>query len=347
MSGYLRKRVRQHRVTTMWFYPLTLAAICLAIGAIIFLVLLLTPSNDGPPAQQGNAAATASCQNDSADTACLLSALSHQYPELQQIMAMNRYHVLNMSQTVGEYTVTIVGAYADANRIEVVYTMSGPPARAGKRILPVIDSLTDDQGASLRTKGTGGMSIQNDLQAGVGLFDADTLQNAPAVLSLHLRLSLQQDGGSTRGVPDQLAPSVPTMAQRAGMQPVAPPFIFDFRTPFNGGDVTTPQQEVNAAGVTITLARMVTSPLETQTTLCFTTPDGKADWSMSATLDDQRGVGIGPVSSAFGNQNCVRYSFLNKEASLPDVRNLTVTELLARDPHTRLTGPWVFTLHVP
>jgi hypothetical protein len=61
-------------------------------------------------------------------------------------------------------------------------------------------------------------------------------------------------------------------------EPVAGPFIFVFEIPVRPAPTIEVNQEVEAEGVTLTLKRVVDSPVVPQAIVCFELPDDEHRW---------------------------------------------------------------------
>jgi hypothetical protein len=61
-------------------------------------------------------------------------------------------------------------------------------------------------------------------------------------------------------------------------RPEAGPFVFVFEMPVRPAPTIEPNRKVEAEGVTLTLKRVVASPLAPQAVVCFEPPDGEHDW---------------------------------------------------------------------
>ncbi|MER3544403.1 MAG: hypothetical protein C4311_07310 [Chloroflexota bacterium] len=280
---------------------------------------------------------------------------------------------VHLSQTIGDWTVTLERVYADANQILVGYTVSGPP-EANPNQARV--TLRDDQSRSFPEMAGAGVAGASELLgiqlppgqgAYVSAFDASAIQGQPAKLNLHLEIGLRRlvPVGDAPAMPLPTAPPTSTVVLAPAMQyqeePLAGPFTFDFSVPFIPGRVALVQESVRVAGVTVRLDRVVVTPSETRAILCFDPPQGKSEhWVPVATLEAGGGLNsdtavasTGLISgSALERAGCYRYSFLAPLADWQGEWKLTVTELVGMDPtrpgeQTRIQGPWAFTFHVP
>jgi hypothetical protein len=303
--------------------------------------------------------------------------LFEQESGLQYVTQSDLVQELALSQTVDGITVTLERAYADANRIVIGFTLQTPGDRRyeAHRL-----TLTDAAGNSFpRTVGYG-VTGQSDiykasLPPGEGAyafeFDASGVVGAPEELSLRLMMELEgwalpmstSDDPQEEGpLSLRVAPQPPPLEQAGSMtvelEPlpvgdvVAGPFTFDFRVPFIQGHTVEVQQTTEAAGVAITLEKVIITPSETQATLCFVAPDKRKEWLLITEDggEDRYGGTINRLNE--GSEKCHRLIY---SGALP-VRfgrgTLKVTELVGFDPtgageQTRLAGPWVFRFRMP
>ncbi len=273
---------------------------------------------------------------------------------------------VHLSQTIGDWTVTLERVYADANQILIAYTVSGPP---GQNLIERA-TLTDNQGRRFPEMAGAGVTGASELLgvrlppgqgAFVSAFDASAVQGQPAKLDLHLEIVLGRlvPVGDALSTPLPTAPPTSTVAIAPAMryqeEPLAGPFTFDFSVPFIPGRVALVQESARVAGVTVRLERVVVTPAETRAILCFDPPEGESEsWVPIATLEAGAGRDVADAISTVNHERagCYRYSFIAPLADWHGEWKLTVTDLVGMDPNrpgeqTRIQGPWAFTFHVP
>lgn len=150
-----------------------------------------------------------------------------QDPAFQQIKEYGQQ--LNKSQTINGRTVTLQRVYADADSIQIGYSIQGPD---GDYLAPTAIRLIDEQGEafhpllgvqSVETKGPSGYALQ---------FDNTALGNNIVGHHLYLSLSLVQSKPEGTPVP-MVAPVRPSadknqQDQAQPMDDVAGPFRFEF-----------------------------------------------------------------------------------------------------------------------
>lgn len=293
-------------------------------------------------------------------------------PGWQHVEERHLAQEVHLSQTIGDWTVTVERVYADANQILVGYTVSGPPGQ-NPNLARV--TLTDDQGMRFPEMGGAGVAgasalLGMQLPPGQGAyitaFDASAVQGQPATLNLHLQITLValmpwSTMESTIGSPPSSTMTIaPAMQIRE--EPLAAPFTFDFRVPFIPGRVALVRKSAKVAGMAVRLERVVVTPSETRAILCFDPPEGESEhWVPVATLEAgagrrDTGASSGPIvgitSTTVEKVGCYRYSFLVPLFDWRGKWKLTVTELIGMDPihpgeETRIRGPWVFRFRVP
>jgi hypothetical protein len=275
---------------------------------------------------------------------------------------------LNLSQTVDDVTVTLEQAYADANRVVIGLTIKDPD---DERYEPRHLTLTDAAGTVFPWAFGYGVIGGSDIfkvslppgeKADIFVFDAAAVTGAPKELDLRLVMELEE-----LVLPTDVPSPSPTLAGPPAEPPepmvvellpmpkggTVGPFTFDFSVPFIPGRTIEVQQTAEAAGVAVTLQRVVVTPSETRATLCFDPPDaGNKEWHV-ITPGDGQDLSGGAVSQLSGTgEECHRVIYLGALASRSGTWTLTVTELVGFDPagqgeQTRLAGPWVFRFRVP
>ena len=76
-------------------------------------------------------------------------------------------------------------------------------------------------------------------------------------------------------------------------KPEAEPFVFVFEIPVRPAPTIELNQKAEAEGVTLTLERVVASPLAPQAVICFEPPDGEHDWMPFLRYDEGPDDGVG------------------------------------------------------
>lgn len=284
----------------------------------------------------------------------VMSRLFQQEAGLRHVEQASLVQELNLSQTVGGVTVTLQRAYADANRIVVGFTISGP---AGQRYDSRQVMLTDAAGTIFPEGplmyGVTGQSdiLEVELPPGeesyVISFDAAAIQGTPSVLHLRLTMEVEEfvlppNAPELSPTPDSPPAEPPDSMVIVVLEPlpasegtIVGPFTFDFSVPFIPGHTVEVQQTVEAAEVAVRLERVVVTPSETQVILCFEPPDEEGkDWVPIATLDTGNGQdlsGLGSQLSGTSEEICYRDIYLDALTGRSGPWTLTVTELVGED----------------
>ena len=136
---------------------------------------------------------------------------------------------------------------------------------------------------------------------------------------------------------------------------VAGPFVFDFDVPVRPAPTIELNQKVEAEGVTLTLKRVVDSPLLPQAVVCFEPPDDEHSWTPFLKYDESYEKGVGSAPQKLGD-GCWS---LEMAAPMEGRSSVTVTNLQGfptgpLDPNEAGTvnpktirGPWTFEFQVP
>jgi len=303
----------------------------------------------------------------------VVNRLFQQEAGLRHVEQANLVQELNLSQTMDGVTVTLERAYADANRIVIGYTITGPNSQ---RYDAWDLTLTDAAGTVFSGTIGYGVTGQSDILqvslppgegADVICFDAAPVEGAPAELDLRLVMELEEfvllpaalEPPPTLDSPPAESPEpmvvelepLPTPEEEA----IVGPFTFDFSVPFISGRVAKVNQTVEAAGVAVCLERVMVTPSETRAYLRFDSPGGaETRWTPIAML---KAPGDGKSQDYFAysvnaDPPVYAYGFLAPLYERRGEWTLTVTELAGTELVTpykdvRLAGPWVFRFRVP
>ena len=187
---------------------------------------------------------------------------------------------LSLVESHGGITVTLERAYADANRVVVGLTIQAPESQYGTPGLrPSQTALADAEGRTYRpTFGLPASTVSDPdtrVVAQVMSFDASPLP--PGVGQMTFELSVAELVGFVADEEDVVDRQVVTSG----------PWRFQFDLPIVPGRVVEPGQTVTAAGVTVSLDRVVATPSETRVFFRFTPPEGEPPrpWAPAVRLD--------------------------------------------------------------
>lgn len=267
---------------------------------------------------------------------------------LNQVEMSGLGQSLHLSQTVEDVTVSLEWAYADENRIAVIYTIH---SLDGKQYDLKQITLTDKDGTNFNlitgmvtTIGAAEFSEATSLLNNGGYilsFDALPVSGMPDTLDLHLEMVLE------------------TAAEKEIVDPIA----FDFTTPFHFGIVVEPSQTVTAAGKQLTLEKIVITPSDMTAVICFDKPaDGYSDWlpisSIQVKSEETSAYARVGSQSSQDEAGCTTNHYFPSLYSYNGTWVLTVTELVGfnrsytetgepRLDQLRINGNWLFEFELP
>jgi len=239
--------------------------------------------------------------------------------------------------------------YADANRIVIGYTVSGPAGVAFNNFLPIDTTLTDQEGREYPGHSGVGAGMEGDTGGYVLCFDAGVLPQAPERLALRLVTAVM---------------GLPATPAAQGERPRAGPFTFAFSVPVIPGRVMDTPQTVEAEGTRITVKRAVVTPSETRLILQVSpAPDAdggvERQWEPIAKLQVSDAASevqrLAPEAGHFGGMGRQQgedydYRIPYPLADCQGEWTLTVSELVGfgrNGGQVRLSGPWVLRFVVP
>lgn len=248
-------------------------------------------------------------------------------PGLEAANTANLVVHFNETQTIGDVSVTLEYAYADANRLAIAYHgTASVPANTATSVGFTQVSLSDDQGREYDQilfggggGGGGGDANSEYVTVSFGLVDnyaTSMITDAPEALNLRLELMVGDMGSGMMPSGDG-AGDVPT--PEVTVEPFTPvgPFIFEFTIPFNPGLVMDGPQTVTAADIPMTLNRVVVTPSLTRLELCFVQPpiDSTAPYwvpVVSLTINGEEAVPATEIGrdamAADTDSGCVHYN---------------------------------------
>jgi hypothetical protein len=197
--------------------------------------------------------------------------------------------------------------------------------------LPPYVKITDASGQDFDTVGGGGSERVE------AVFDAPKGIEAGKEHRLHLEVPLDTAAG---GMP--------------GEKPEAGPFVFNFGVPVLPAPTIEVNQAVEAKGITLTLERVVDSPLLPQAVVCFEPPDDKHRWMPFLRYDESYEEGVASAPQKFGDscwslmmaapvegRSSVTVTYLE---GMPRASSSTDTEKFYPK---MIRGPWRFEFEAP
>jgi hypothetical protein len=263
---------------------------------------------------------------------------------------------LNLSQTIGDYTLTLEWAYADSNRVTVAYTIGGwdklPTQFPGFQhyqhdlelteggvLVPMTFGSTDDGQvvtSSVFTFNRSGMAPPDD-----GLLD--------------LRFTANLSGWnviSTAEYDPRISNTETT--------PLDVSFAIDFTLPLEGSvRILDTAQSATDQNITVTLRRVMVTASQTRVVVCLVPPDPQRQWAMipylttdgtevpgGGGMDFITGVGeaAGEICNVFA-YNAAMYDYQG-EWSL-EIRELVGFGSGGGNDQQRIAGSWRFDFVVP
>lgn len=172
---------------------------------------------------------------------------------------------VNVTRVVGDTTVHIEKAYADANNVFIAYSTDSKSATP----VEMQPTLTTSDGVALQLRSG---NVEFDRLTGkqaqgkaplrilsVYQFDAMAIQGNPSSLDLTLTLT----PGSARPLTGNSTPTQTPVPARPGATPPANAVAFEFSVPFDAGNVVIVNQTVMSSGHALTLDRVVIARSET------------------------------------------------------------------------------------
>jgi len=176
---------------------------------------------------------------------------------------------VNLAQSACGYTVAVKRVYADADRIVVGYTVTGPAGRSfdGGGFSPTF-TLTDAHGHTFAPD-TGGGPVQGNREGAVTDFDASGVAGLSGTLALRLTSPTMTAYEKLGGAPPVSVPcETYSHVGEAGYRwvTIVGPFTYNFTVPMSSvspSRVADRRQKVTVGGTTATLERAVITPYET------------------------------------------------------------------------------------
>ena len=200
-----------------------------------------------------------------------ISAFPWNYAILQQFGQLPQSQDVNLAQSACGYTLRVSRVYADANVFIVGYTVTDPDEKAIEAGL-LRPRVSDASGVTLPESDYGGVAnLGGTVQ--YQAFDTGDIPGQPSALKLHMAVPAivllreqpvpsscsDHDASQLEASP---TPSVDESGADATM--VRGPFVFDMKVAYQRGRELRPHLAVTEHARTLTLERIVSTPLETR-----------------------------------------------------------------------------------
>jgi hypothetical protein len=201
--------------------------------------------------------------------------------------------------------------------------------------LPPYMKITDASGQDLDA--VGGGTLRGPQRTGA-VFDAP--EGLQPGREHHFRLEVPLYKSNRVGVP--------------GEKPDAGPFIFDIEVPVLPAPTIELNQKVEAEGITLTLKRVVDSPLLPQAVVCFEPLDDEHSWMPFLRYDESYEEGVGSSLQKLGD-GCWSLMMAAPVEGRSSVTVTNLEEMPRGDPPAGTTtfnpktirGPWTFEFEAP
>ena len=253
----------------------------------------------------------------------------------QQIEQTGLVQDMDMSQTITGVTVRLERAYADSNVVLIGYSAG----LTDNLNIPAIATLTTADGQVL--DGMMGMGEVNTASLGIFnsascfSFDASKITGSPSKLSLTLKIDYARFPADN---PDEI-----------NQNPIGP-FIFNFNLPFHTGKIIDINRTVEAAGIPVTLEKVVISPYETRAVFQIL-PSEKVQDKLVPVVSIIMPSGISvDAGSSFSLDPVYQTFFTGDYTGEHGAGTLTLKEMVFRAGSggvQRLSGPWIFHFNIP
>jgi hypothetical protein len=295
-----------------------------------------------------------------------------------QVARAGLLHDERIGRSRDGFTVSLRRAYADANRIVLVTTVTAPPTGRSTQIVSLRGVLTDGQGDVLPPLTGDGSGMDGGTEAFMNSYDAAPIAGHPATVALHLQIDAlqvetpadvpapvpQRPWDRLRGLDralQHLRPATTTIgyAQRdsAPVRTIPGPFTFDVTVPLLPARSATPNQTATAQGVSIALQQVVVTPSMVRADLQIPASHGlpARDWFpavrvVTGSWDSRQPRAQG--GGALAPNGIYYYHFFAAPPHPAGPWTLTIETMEGANPQhlpvqLHLTGPWVFRFTLP
>jgi len=268
--------------------------------------------------------------------------------------------VVNLTQTLGNFSVNVQWVYADANRLAIGYTATVRDEKRYNNLSPRA-ALTFEDGTVIRQYGGYGSAIAytDNNTVGTNAFIDSFAQNPakPASAQARLRFSVMLEAIDQDVIKANSTIDANGNTRTSGLiGPVVGPFRFDLTIGEAPQRTVAVAQSSEDKGIKVTLQQVRITPSQAIALLCFASPDPQIqEWSILATIDTPKQK-VSPFqvlqsTSRTSTPGCYENRFTS--ALYDDLGDwtLTVTNLIGRYPDLpdsdpqkfyRVAGNWTF-----
>lgn len=190
-------------------------------------------------------------------------------PGIQRVYQAGLGRQLSLAQSSNGYTLRLLWAYADPNRVVILYTLSGPDS-SDQVSYEIEPTLHDPAGNALPVMGLGAVGTRRGVTQGWSSFDGSSLAGQDGQVDLTLRLDdVKREVPIPRPSRPPLAPGatpavdlLPPPVDKVTMVPVS--ISLPFAVPFQPARLAEPNLTGTIQGSDVTLTRVVVAPSETR-----------------------------------------------------------------------------------
>lgn len=259
---------------------------------------------------------------------------------------------LNLSRSIGGFTITVKLGYADINRVVIAYTVDEPDGKSSADLSGL--RLTDMNGLELPLRRTIHSSSSQDPNPGtVLIYDAAGIRGNPKQVRVRLQAEavnfvegVDQDRDAPRGR-EKGAGSCNDPSGVPRCVSIPGPIAFDITLPVRPGKVLELNQTVEVGGKSVTLERVTISPTEARMYLRGTGPfpdPHTADTLVELSVGDWRWKPQ-EERSVFHWSTAEGLTALSFPGAFNDKKGSATLVVRSADPTA--DGPWMFRFDVP
>jgi hypothetical protein len=262
--------------------------------------------------------------------------------------AWDRGAVVNTSQTLHGYRVTIERVYADLNQLMVGVTVQDVQDRGWTQVSATSVRVKDEQGREFEEQ-MAMSSPEGSTVAANLVFLAPPVGLAPGPHKLQISVGSVEVRDNSTPPPEESAGTATRADNWNPWHDVEGPWTFTVSVEVVGGSVARPNNTAIVAGTEVRLSQVIVSPSSITATISVVSSSKAGDWAPIGQFEHAGRVYQLGGTVSLGGDDATTLQATDGTANASGDWTLRITELVGSNAkgQVRLAGPWLLKFSMP